>query len=188
MDHNFSLQVFFSCSSLTSTGHGTVHFMLLTTSGETTVRRPSTHSHDYRHHRVSQQPSIAKKDYSIIQLRKMPPRASWQNDFNLTKKKRTEERISEVPPCGVFQSQPLALRMLQECACAPVNKPDHQCWTATHADTVNRGSRRPHKLRVISVVGLLDAKLAHSQWPPSRSRVATNGSNAPTQCANRQEH
>ena len=39
-----------------------------------------------------------------------------------------------------------------------------------HVDTVS--STRPHELRVISVA--LDAKLAHAQWPPSRSRVPTN--------------
>ena len=77
-----------------------------------------------------------------------------------------------MPPRGVSQ----ASLCLQACACAPVNKTDHQCSvgrprsSATHVDTVS--STRPHELRVISVV--LDAKLAHAQWPPSRSRVPTN--------------
>ena len=106
-----------------------------------------------------------QKYYSIIL--KTPPRASKIQQ----ERKETEERISEVPPRGVSQaaSQPLLAR----CACAPVNKTDHQCWTATHVDTVN--STRPHELRVISVV--LDVKLAHAQWPPSRSRVPTNAPN-----------
>ena len=62
---------------------------------------------------------------------------------------------------------------LQACACAPVNKTDHQCSVGRPlTSTPAVGSTRPHELRVISVV--LDAKLAHAQWPPSRSRVPTN--------------
>ena len=100
----------------------------------------------------------------LHQLRKTPPRAS-----KIQQERKTEERISEVPPRGVSQAS-LCLQAYIYCACAPVNKTDHQCWTATHVDTVS--STRPHELRVISVV--LDAKLAHAQWPPSRSRVPTN--------------
>ena len=118
----------------------------------------------YRHHRVSQQPSIAKLRRLLHQLRKTPPRASKIQQ----ERKETEERISEVPLRGVSQ----ASLCLQACACAPVNKTDHQCWTATHVDTVSSTRPWPHELRVISVV--LDAKLAHAQWPPSRSRVPTN--------------
>ena len=63
-----------------------------------------------------------------------------------------------------------------DCKHAPAHLSTRQITSvgsATHVDTVN--SLRPHELRVISVV--LDAKLAHAQWPPSRNRVPTNAPN-----------
>ena len=107
------------------------------------------------------QPSIAKKTSPSTT-------ENASQSLQIQQERKTEERISEVPPRGVSQ----ASLCLQACACAPisVNKTDHQCWTVTHVDTVS--STRPQELRVISVV--LDAKLAHAQWPPSRSRVPTN--------------
>ena len=151
---NFSLQVSFTGSSFTSTGQSIFSCCWLSEVRPcaAAINAPCP-TGDYRHHRVSQQPSIAKR--LLHQLRKTPPRAS-----NIQQeRKETEERISEVPPRGVSQ----ASLCLQACACAPVNKTDHQCWTATHVDTVN--STRPHELRVISVV--LDANLrTRSGHPP----------------------
>ena len=155
---NFSLQVSFSSSSFTSTGQSIFSccWRSQVRPCAAAINAPCPTGH-YRHHRVSQQPSIAKK------ISPSTTENASQSLQNPTRKKRNWRRISEVPPRGVSQ----ASLCLQACACAPVNKTDHQCWTATHVS-----STRPHELRVISVV--LDAKLAHAQWPPSRSRVPTN--------------
>ena len=142
--------------------------MLLTISGETMC---GGHQRTLSNRRLpssqSKPTAVDRKKSLLHQLGKTPPRASKIQQ----ERKETEERLSEVPPRGAcLPSQTL---LLQACACAPVNKTDHQCWTATHVDIVN--STRPHELRVISVVH--DAKLAHVQSPPSRSRVPTNAPN-----------
>ena len=119
---------------------------------------------DYRHHRVSQQPSIAKKTSPST------TENVSQSLQNPTRKKRNWRKNQWGTSTWCLPSQPL---LAAACACAPVNKTDHQCWTATHVDAVS--STRPHELRVISQFSVvLDAKLAHAQWPPSRSRVPTN--------------
>ena len=103
-----------------------------------------------------------QKDYSINYGKRLPERPK----SNKKEKKLNKESVR----CLHVVSPKPAFACKHACACAPVNKTDHQCWTATHVDTVN--STRPHELRAISVV--LDAKLAHAQWPPSRSHVPTN--------------
>ena len=138
----FSFQVSFSSSSFTSTGQS-----IFSCCWRSQVRpcaaaiNAPCPTGDYRHHRVSQQPSIAKK--TSPSATETPPRASKIQQ----ERKETEERISEVPPRGVSQ----ASLCLQACACAPVNKTDHQCWTAKdgharrrrqlHTSTRSRTSR-----------------------------------------------
>ena len=154
----FSLQVSFSSSSFTSTGQS-----IFSCCWRSQVRpcaaaiNAPCPTGDYRHHRVSQQPSIAKR--LLHQLRKTPPRAS-----NIQQERKTEERISEVPPRGVSQ----ASLCLQACACAPVDRSPvldgharrhRQLHTSTRTSRDFSGTRR---------------ELAHAQWPPSRSRVPTN--------------
>ena len=138
--------------------------MLLTISGETMCgghqrtlsnrRLPSSQSKPTAVHRP--------KDFSINYGKRVPEPPKSNKKEKL--KKESVRCLHVVSPKPAFAC------MLQACACALVNKTDHQCWTAMHVDTVS--STRPHQLRVISVV--LDAKLAHAQWPPSRSRVPTN--------------
>ena len=86
-----------------------------------------------------------QKDFSINYGKRLPePPKS-----NKKEKKLKKESVSCL---HVVSPKPARLCSccLQACACAPVNKTDHQCWTATHVDTVS--STRPHELRVISVV------------------------------------
>ena len=101
-----------------------------------------------------------QKDYSINYGKRLPePPKSNKKEKKL--KKESVRCLHVVSPKPAFA-----------CKHAPAHlstRQIDQCWTATHVDTVN--STRPHELRVISVV--LDAKLAHALWPPSRSRVPT---------------
>ena len=100
------------------------------------VRRPSTHPVQQATTVITEEANSRRSPKRLLhQLRKTPTRASKIQQ----ERKETEQRISEVPPSGVSQ----ASLCLQACACAAVNKTDHQCWTATHVDTVN--TTRPHQ-------------------------------------------
>ena len=129
------------------------------------MRRPSTHPVQQATTVITEQskPTAVdrQKDYSINYGKRLPePPKSNKKEKKL--KKESVRCLHVVSPKPAFA-----------CKHAPAHlstRQIDQCWTATHVDTVN--STRPHELRVISVV--LDAKLAHAQWPPSRSRVPTN--------------
>ena len=105
-----------------------------------------------------------QKDFSINYGKRLPePPKSNKKEKKLKKESVRCLHVVSPKPAFACKHAPAHLSLCQQ-------DTDHQCWTATHVDTVN--STRPHELRVISVV--LDAKLAHAQWPPSRSRVPTN--------------
>ena len=106
---------------------------------------------DYRHQRVSQQPSIAKTDYSI-NSRKCLPELPKSNKKDAKLKKGAVRCLHVVSPKPAFAACDRSLVL------------NGHTYTRPH-----RQLHTSHELHVISVV--LDGKLAHAQWPPSRSRV-----------------
>ena len=143
--------------------------MLLTISGETMCGRHQRTLSNRRLPLSQSKPTAVdrQKDVSINCGKRLPePPKSNKKEKKLKKESVRCLHVVSPRPKPIFA-----------CKHAPAHLSTRQITSvgsATHVDTVN--SPRPHKLRVISVV--LDAKLAHAQWPPSRSRVPTT-TNAP---------
>ena len=157
----FSLQVSFSRSSFTSTWQS-----IFSCCWRSQVRpcaaaiNAPCPTGNYRHHRVSQQPSIAKKTSPSA------TKNASQSLQNPTRKKNWRKNQWGAStwclprPAFACKHAPAHLSTRQ---ITSVGRPRTSTPSAPHG---------PHELRVISVV--LDAKPAHAQWPPSRSRVPTN--------------
>ena len=100
-----------------------------------------------------------QKDFSINYGKRLPePPKSNKKEKKL--KKESVRCLHVASPKPAFA-----------CKHAPAHLSTRQI-TSVGRPRTSTPSTRPHELRVISVV--LDAKLAHAQWPPSRSRVPTN--------------
>ena len=102
-----------------------------------------------------------QKDVSINYGKRLPqPPKSNKKEKKL--KKESVRCLHEVSPKPAFA-----------CKHAPAHLSTRQITSVGRPRTSTPSTpTRRHELRVISVV--LDAKLAHAQWPPSRSRVPTN--------------
>ena len=132
--------------------------MLLTISGETMFGGHQRTLSNRRLPSSQSKPTAVdrQKDFSINYGKRLPKPPK----FNKREKKLKKESVRCL---HVVISQ--ASLCLQACACAPVNKTDHQCWTATHVDTVN--TTRPHELRVISLQSYSTRNLrTRSDHPP----------------------